>query len=93
LNKALFIAFIITVIVSSLFIDSNSSTGSDSQVTARKVGESVTTAFDVMATAINYPLGETMDVLFVSYVNIPSETDHNVCILYIYAPFQLYQGI
>ena len=38
--------------------DSSSSTGSESKVTARKVGESVTTALDVMATAINYPIGK-----------------------------------
>ena len=40
--------------------DSSSSTGSDTKVTARKVGESVTTALDVMATAINYPIGKLL---------------------------------
>jgi len=38
-------------------VDSASSTGSDSQVTARKVGESVSTAIETVASAINYPIG------------------------------------
>ena len=37
--------------------DSTSSTGSDVQVTARKVGESVTTALDFVANAFTYPFG------------------------------------
>ncbi|WAR19886.1 ZFYV1-like protein [Mya arenaria] len=36
--------------------DSTSSTGSDTQVTARKVGETVSTAIDAVASAINYPI-------------------------------------
>ncbi|KAH3850854.1 zinc finger FYVE domain-containing protein 1-like [Dreissena polymorpha] len=41
--------------------DSNSSTGSDTQVTARKVGESLTSAIDIVSTAISYPLGMLKD--------------------------------
>jgi hypothetical protein len=47
-----------------LISDSNSSTGSDSQVTARKVGESMTSALDAVATAINYPLGIVLISLY-----------------------------
>ncbi|XP_052767142.1 zinc finger FYVE domain-containing protein 1-like [Mya arenaria] len=41
--------------------DSTSSTGSDTQVTARKVGETVSTAIDAVASAINYPIGMLKD--------------------------------
>ena len=37
-------------------------------MTARKVGESVTTALDVMATAINYPIGNLFTYCTSSFV-------------------------
>lgn len=40
------------------FTDSNDSTGSNSQVTARKVGEVVTSAISVAASTLNYPIGK-----------------------------------
>lgn len=59
--------------------DSNSSTGSDTQVTARKVGESVTLALDAMATAINYPLGMLKDSARPAYW-VPDDEIKSCCV-------------
>ncbi|XP_045162040.1 zinc finger FYVE domain-containing protein 1-like [Mercenaria mercenaria] len=59
--------------------DSNSSTGSDTQVTARKVGESMTSALDVVATAINYPLGMLKDSARPAYW-VPDEQIKSCCV-------------
>lgn len=64
---------------STSMTDSSSSTGSESKVTARKVGESVTTALDVMATAINYPIGMIKDSARPAYW-VPDEEIKSCCV-------------
>ncbi|KAL4238677.1 Zinc finger FYVE domain-containing protein 1 [Mactra antiquata] len=59
--------------------DSNSSTNSDTQVTARKVGESISTAIDVMATAVNYPLGMLKDSARPAYW-VPDDQITSCCV-------------
>ena len=51
-----------TFTINLFTIDSNKS--NEGQVTARRVGEVVSTAFNVAASTFNYPIGKTINYMY-----------------------------